>query len=103
MAGWSRGLILVLLLAGVGCAEGAKLVQVTDTGGIVTYSLKKDSESIYSSPYRAEAIKLIEDHCQGAYLIVREGETKGESRMSNVEGEDTVVTRRFWGLQFRCK
>ncbi len=98
-----RVVLPVVLLLCVGCIDGAKLARVTETGGVVTYPLKKDRESIYSSPFRADALKLIEEHCKGAYRIVREGETQGQSTMSGMEGEDRVAARRFWGLQFQCK
>lgn len=98
-----RVILPAVCLLCVGCVDGAKLVRVTEMGGIVTYPLKKDRESIYSSPFRADALKLIEEHCKGPYRIVREGESRGQSIMSGAEGEDRVATRRFWGLQFQCK
>ena len=95
--------LLAMLLMTAGCAEGARFVQVSDSGGVVAYPLKKDQESIYASPFRADALKMIEQHCGKSYTIVREGETQGQSRRSGKEGEDEVTTQRFWGLQFRCK
>lgn len=94
---------LLILLVANGCVEGAKLAQVTDSGGIVTYPLKKDRESIYASPFRADALKLIEQRCGGSYNVIREGETHGHSRRAGKEGEDEVSTQRFWGLEFQCK
>jgi hypothetical protein len=90
-------------LALSGCVQDAKLVQVTGDGGVVTYPLKRDSDSIYSS-FRNEAFSLIEQHCNGKYVIVREGETKSMNYASGMmEGEEPVLTRRFWGIQFRCQ
>ena len=94
--------LLAGLLAVTGCMGGARLVQVTENGGVVTYPLKKDRESIYS-PFRSEALKLIEEQCHGSYRIVREGETQGVTRNSGLDADDLLTTRRFWGLQFRCK
>ena len=94
--------LLAGLLAITGCIGGANLVQVTENGGVVTYPLKKDRESIYS-PFRSEALKLIEDQCHGSYRIVKEGETQGVTRNSGLDADDLLTTRRFWGLQFRCK
>lgn len=92
-----------VVLALSGCVQDAKLVQVTADGGVVTYLLKRDSESIYS-PFRKEALALIEAQCEGPYSIVREGETKSQSHASGLmEGDDPVLTRRFWGIQFRCE
>jgi hypothetical protein len=35
---------------------------------------------------------------------VREGETKGRSRIfSSVEGAQEIVEERRWGMQFQCK
>jgi hypothetical protein len=94
-------LLLAVLLLETGCMEGAKLAQVTDTGGVVTYPLKKDRESIYQ-PFRDDALKLIEDQCKGGYIIVREGETKGHRYASGKDDSDELASQRFWGLQFRC-
>lgn len=94
--------LLIGVLALTGCMGGAKLVQVSENGGVVTYPLKKDRESIYT-PFRSEALKLIEEQCHGSYRIVREGETQGVVRNSGLDAEDLLSTRRFWGLQFRCK
>jgi len=90
------------VLALTGCMGGARLVQVTDNGGVVTYPLKKDRESIYS-PFRSEALKLIEEQCHGSYRIVKEGETQGVTRNSGLDADDLLTSRRFWGLQFRCR
>jgi hypothetical protein len=98
-----RSLLLAMLLLETGCMEGAKLARVTDTGGVVTYPLKKDRESIYQ-PFRDDALKLIEERCQGGYIIVREGETKGHRYTSGREDSDEgIASQRFWGLEFRCK
>ncbi len=92
-----------LLLLCVACADGARFIQVNEQGGVVAYPLKRDRDSIYASPFRAEALKLIEAHCPSGYQITREGETRGETRNSVLDEDDLLVTRRFWGLQFRCK
>jgi hypothetical protein len=100
-----RAVMSVFLLAGLlaitGCMDGARLVRVTDDGGIVSYPLKREGETIYS-PFRPEALRLIEGQCRGSYRIVREGETKGTTRNSGLDADDLITTRRFWGLQFRC-
>jgi hypothetical protein len=46
---------------------------------------------------------MIEEHCRKGYRIVREGETKGETRNSGLDADDLLTTRRFWGLQFQCQ
>ena len=94
--------LFLVALALSGCVQEAKLVQVTADGGVVTYPLKRDAVSIFS-PYRTEAFSLIEHHCLGKYAIVREGETKSVSYAPGLEGEDPIVTKRYWGIQFRCQ
>jgi len=94
--------LLATLFMITGCMSGVNLAQVTENGGIVTYPLKRDSDNIYS-PYRAEALKVIQEQCHGAYRVVREGETQGVTRNSGLDADDLITTRRFWGLQFRCQ
>lgn len=100
---WVGLLGLTLLAVLTGCAEGARFVRVDEQGGLVIYPLKKDRESIYASPFRAEALKMIEAHCHGAYLITKDGETKPEMRTTGLDADEPLTVRRFWGLQFRCK
>lgn len=99
---WSRAFVACLVLAS-GCSEGVKLVQETESGGVVTYPFKGESGSLVS-PFRTEAIQLIQKRCAGRYTIVKEGETKGRTRIvSPVEGAEEVVRERRWGLKFQCK
>lgn len=94
---------LALVVTLGGCAEGARFVRVDEQGGLVVYPLKKDRASIYASPFRAEALKMIEAHCHGAYLITKDGETQPEMRTTGLDADDPLTVKRFWGLQFRCK
>ena len=101
MKAWSSfGCALVLLLAG--CGEGAKLVQDTGDGGVVTYPFKGEQGSLLSS-FRQEALTLMRDKCGGSYTIVQEGEAKGRARVVGVEGSQEFVQERRWGIEFRCK
>ncbi len=87
----------------VSCADGAKFLQETDQGGIVIYPYKGEQGSLVSS-FRRDAIKLMEEKCQGAYSIIREGETKGRTRAAGaMEGSLEIVQERRWGIQFQCK
>ena len=99
---WSSlALLLVILL--VGCAEGAKLVQEREGGGVVSSPFKGEQGSMLSS-FRKDALALMKEKCGGPYTIVREGETKGRSRMvSPVEGAQEIVRERRWGIEFQCK
>lgn len=90
----------VLFLAG--CAEGAKLVQDTGDGGLVTYPFKGEQGAMLSS-FRSEALALMRDKCSGSYTIVREGETRGRARADGVEGSQEMIHERRWGIQFQCK
>ncbi len=99
---WSRlALLLVIVLAG--CAEGAKMVQEKEDGGVVTYPFKGEQGSMLSS-FRQDALAMMKEKCDGPYTIVREGEAKGRARMvSPVEGAQEIVQERRWGIQFQCK
>ena len=84
-----------------GCAEGVKLAQDTESGGVVTYPFKETGHLL--SPFRKEAFQLIDKRCHGASRIVREGETKGRTRIQeNASGGEEIKERR-WGIQFECK
>ncbi len=87
----------------LGCADGAKLVQEQENGGVVIYPFKGEQGSLLSS-FRKDALSIMKEKCGGAYDIVREGETKGRSRVvSPLEGQEEVIHERRWGIQFRCK
>ena len=99
---WSRLAVLFVIVL-VGCAEGAKLVQEREDGGVVTYPFKGEQGSMLSS-FRSEALALMKEKCGGPYAIVREGEAKGRSRVVGaLEGAQEVVHERRWGMQFQCK
>jgi hypothetical protein len=104
MKAWSRAAVITTGIVLAGCADGVKLVQEHEHGGVVVYPFRDDQGSLLS-PFRKDALALIEDKCGGgAYSIVREGETKGRARlMSPMEGAEEFVSERRWGIQFRCK
>jgi hypothetical protein len=99
---WSSlAVIFVITLAG--CADGAKLIQEREDGGVVVYPFRGEQGSMLSSS-RTEALALMKEKCGRPYTIVREGETKGRSRIfSPVEGAQEIVEERRWGIEFRCK
>ena len=99
---WSR-LAVLFVIALAGCAEGAKLIQEREDGGVATYPFKGEQGSMLSS-FRQDALALMKEKCGGPYNIVREGETKGRARMTSpVEGAQEIVQERRWGIQFQCK
>ena len=102
MKNWSSlGWVFLLLVCG--CAEGAKLAQRNDDGGVVTYPFKGEQGHMLSS-YRKDAMTLMKDTCDGGYTVVREGEAKGRARVvGGIEGGQEVVRERRWGIEFRCK
>ena len=101
MKNWSS-LMWALILLLSGCAEGAKLAQRDEDGGVVTYPFKGEQGHMLSS-FRKDALSLIKDTC-GSYVIVREGEAKGRSRVvGGIEGGQETVRERRWGIEFRCK
>ena len=97
----SLPLLTAILL--FGCAEGAKLVQEREDGGVISYPFKGEQGSMLSS-FRKDALALMKEKCGGPYTIVREGETKGRSRMASpIEGAQELVRERRWGMEFQCK
>ncbi|HEY6639143.1 MAG TPA: hypothetical protein VIY67_00270 [Nitrospiraceae bacterium] len=99
---WSS-LAILFVIAVAGCADGAKLIQEREDGGVVVYPFKEDQGSMLSS-FRTDALALMKEKCGGPYTIVREGETKGRTRIfSSVEGAQDIVEERRWGIQFQCK
>lgn len=99
----SRAGLFALSLIVSGCAEGAKFLEETENGGVVVYPYKGEQGNLLSS-FRKDALRLMEKKCGGPYSIVREGETRGRSRVfGSVEGGHEIVQERRWGIQFQCK
>ncbi|MGQ0555497.1 MAG: hypothetical protein ACT4PN_06090 [Nitrospiraceae bacterium] len=101
---WLKTVLAVACLAVGGCADGAKIVQQHDAGGVVIYPFKEGQGPILSS-FRKEALDLMKEKCGGSsYSIVREGEAKGRTRVvSPLDGAQELVEERRWGIQFECK
>ena len=103
MNAWSRAAAVATGILLAGCADGAKLIQEDDHGGVVVYPFREEQGSLLS-PFRADALAIITNKCGGSYTIVREGETKSRARVvSSVEGREEIVRERRWGIQFQCK
>lgn len=99
----SRAAAVFTFLFLTGCVDGAKLAQEHGNGGVVIYPFKGEQGAILSS-FRKDALVLMRDKCGGAYTIIREGETKGRTRLSGpIEGAQDIVSERRWGIQFQCK
>jgi len=99
----SRLLWLIAFILLSGCSDAVKMTHETENGGVVSYLFKEDRGGPMGSPHRKEALKLIDKKCPAGYVVVRDGEMKGYSSMSSVEGQEGEITNRRWGIQFRCK
>lgn len=101
---WLIVVMAAVCLTSGGCADGVKIVQQHDGGGVAIYPLK-EGEGPMLSAFRNEALDLMKEACPGrSYNIVREGETKGRSRVvSPLDGTQEVIYERRWGIQFECK
>ncbi|MCE9536331.1 MAG: hypothetical protein K8R65_07975, partial [Nitrospirae bacterium] len=62
---WSS-LALLMVIFLLGCAEGAKLVQEREGGGVVSYPFKGEQGSMLSS-FRKDALALMKEKCGGLY------------------------------------
>src|SRR5262245_20911727 len=96
-----RWLAFVLVCAG--CSQAVTLTHETENGGVVTYLFKEDRGGPMGAPHRREAIQVMEKKCPSGYTILKDGEVRGSSSMSSVEGAEGETIGRRWGMQFRCK
>jgi hypothetical protein len=92
---------MLVMLVFYGCSEGLRLVQSSESGGIVVYPFKESGSLL--SPFRKDALEMMQQHCGGSYRIVREGETKARSRINENPGGMEEIRERRWGIEFECK
>jgi hypothetical protein len=100
---WTKVTGLAVLVFSVGCSQAVLLTHETAQGGVVTYLFKEDRGGPMGSPYRKDALKLIEGKCPSGYIVLNDGEVRGYSSMSTVEGAEGEISGRRWGIEFRCK
>lgn len=105
--GRSRSWLAVIVMGivmGAGCADGVKLVQEQEHGGVVVYPFK-DGQGPLLSSFRTEALAIIRRKCgDRSYEILREGEAKGRTRIvSLIEGREEMIHERRWGIEFQCR
>jgi hypothetical protein len=86
-----------------GCSDAVTLLRETENGGVATYLFKEDRGGPMGSPYRREAVKILERKCPSGYIVINDGEVRGHGGLSGVEGREGEATGRRWGIQFRCK
>ena len=89
-------------VACLGCSDAVKLIQDTETGGVVTYMFKEERGGAKFSSFRSQAFEVMEQKCPSGYTIVKEAETRGYQSVS-VEGTEDEIRNRRWAMQFRCK
>ena len=85
-----------------GCSDAVQLTHETENGGVVTYLYKEERGGPMGSRHRKEALQVIEKKCPAGYVVIRDGEVRGNPMVSVQEGQDEESGRR-WGIQFRCK
>jgi len=100
---WSSLLGIVFGVGGLlGCGAGVLLHPNDEGGGVVQYVFRNHDGHLLS-PNRTDALHQIRQYCHGAYLIRREGPTRGRKRVvEGVAGTD-VVTENWWGIEFDCQ
>ncbi|WP_447600215.1 hypothetical protein [Nitrospira sp. Nam80] len=103
---WSRVLFFLALPAiATACGgNGVRLAQDLDNGGVVVYPFTPGQGHMLST-FRKDAVRLMEEKCPSGHTIVREGETKGRSRLAGPiqAGGGEMIQERRWGIQFQCK
>lgn len=99
----SRASAVIACLILAGCGDGAKLIQDREGGGVVVYPFKGEQGSMLST-FRKDALAVMNEKCGGRYTIVREGETKGRTRVASAApGGQDIVQEHRWGIEFTCK
>ncbi len=101
---WLFSIAVIGCLILGGCADGAKIVQEHESGGVVIYPFK-DGQGPMLSSFRKEGLDLMQGKCKDrSYSIVREGEAKSRTRVvSPLDGAQEAIEERRWRIQFECK
>ena len=101
---WSSATVFIIIscLNLAGCGSAVLFIQEGPNGGVVRYLYKEHQGPMLSS-HRGEAFSKIKRFCLGPYKIVREGQTRGRSRVVEGIGTKEVLTEQWWGIRFRCQ
>ena len=75
-------LVPAAFVACLGCSDAVKLIQDTETGGVVTYMFKEERGGAKFSSFRSQAFEVMEQKCPSGYTIVKEVETRGYQSVS---------------------
>lgn len=88
-----------------GCSQAVLMEQESSQGGVVTYSYKQDRGGPLGSPYRKQALDLMQAKCPGGSRLMKEGEVRGytSAGMGTIEGTEDEERGRRWGMRFECK
>ena len=100
-----RWLLCCAVFLTAGCSQAVLMEQESAQGGVVTYSYKQDRGGPMGSPYRKQALDLMQAKCGGGSRLLREGEVLGytSAGMGTVEGTEDEERGRRWGIRFECK
>ena len=93
---------LSLSLAFAGCAQDAKLIRDSPTGGVAAFPFQQDGDRV-SSQARSHALALIEQKCGKTYKILREGEVPRVSPGADRAWRGQMSGDRLWGIEFTCQ
>jgi hypothetical protein len=85
----------------VGCSETVKLVQETDSGGVVVYPYKGDNPLVSST--RHKALDLIQEKCPHGYTVLKEGQTTPLRRVYEHAGAPEAIELKRWAIKFQCR
>lgn len=96
-------LCVAMALVCSGCSEAVVLTHETEMGGVVAYLFKEERGGPMGSPHRREALQMIERKCPSGYAVIKDGEVVSHGTLSSLEGQESEVLGRRWGIQFRCK
>ena len=101
-------MLLGMFLSFVGCAQSARLVNETATGGTVIYPYI-DEQDVLTSRGRKEALRLLDEKCPTGYRISREGriaqvdQAVDRAWMGQVSRDGQPNLEKRWAIQFFCK
>ena len=71
---WTKVIGAAVPVISVGCSQAVVLNHETEQGGVLTYLFKEDRGGPMGSPYRKDALKLIEGICPSGYRVLNDGE-----------------------------
>ncbi|MFO0773917.1 MAG: hypothetical protein U0172_04535 [Nitrospiraceae bacterium] len=101
-----RSLAKVAVICGLvsfGCSQAALLEQEHARDGVATYLYKEERGGPMGSPYRRDALQLIERKCPAGHRVVREGPVRSYGAGSSTEGMESDGVSPRWGIGFECR